>query len=71
MKKYGHHFKAATQAQTPAVVSYSTEKGKALRKHSMHGKMPTSVLLNLFISGYEECHTTDVPERMSELYIQM
>jgi len=34
-------------------------KGKALRKHSLHGKTAASVLLKLFISGNERCHTTD------------
>jgi len=33
-------------------------KGKALRKQSLHGKS-VSVLLKLFISGNERCHTTD------------
>jgi len=28
-------------------------KGKALRKHSLHGKKAASVLLKLFISGNE------------------
>jgi len=36
-------------------------KGKALRKHSPHGKIAGSVLLKLFISGNERCNTTDVP----------
>jgi len=30
---------------------------KALRKHSLHGKIAVSVLLKLFISGNEWCHT--------------
>ena len=34
---------------------------KALRKHSLHEKTPASVLLKLFISGNEWCHTTDAP----------
>ena len=34
-------------------------KVKALRKHSLHGKIAASVLLKLFISGIERCHTTD------------
>ena len=36
-------------------------KGKALRKHSLHEKTAASVLLKLFISGNEWCHTTDAP----------
>ena len=36
-------------------------KGKALRKHSLHEKTAASVLLKLFISGIEWCHTTDAP----------
>ena len=40
-------------------------KGKALSKHSLHWKMPGSVLLKLFIGGNERCHTTDIPFRMS------
>ena len=36
-------------------------KGKALRKHSLHEEKTSSVLLKLFISGNEECHTTDAP----------
>jgi len=40
-------------------------KGKALGKHSLHGKIEASVLLKLFISGNEICHSTDAPYRMS------
>ena len=36
-------------------------KGKALRKHSLHEQTAASVLLKLFISGNEWCHTTDTP----------
>jgi len=36
-------------------------KGKTLRKHSLHGKTTASVLLKLFISSNEWCHTTDAP----------
>jgi len=32
-------------------------KGKSLRKHSLHGKTAASVLLMLFNSGNERCHT--------------
>jgi len=32
-------------------------KGNAVRKQSLHGKTAASVLLNLFISGNERCHT--------------
>ena len=38
-----------------------TEKGKALRKQGLNEKTAASVLLKLFISGYERCHTTDAP----------
>jgi len=40
-------------------------KAKALRKQGMHDKTEASVLLKLFISGNERCHTTDAPYRMS------
>ena len=40
-------------------------KGKALRKHSLHEKSAASVLLKLFISSNEWCHTTDTPYCMS------
>jgi len=40
-------------------------KGKALRKHSLHEKTAASVLLKLFMSSNELCHTTDAPLRMS------
>jgi len=33
-------------------------KEKALRKHSLHGKIEASVLLKLFVSDNERCHTT-------------
>jgi len=36
-------------------------KGKALRKHSLQEKTAASVLLKLFISSNEWCHTTDAP----------
>jgi len=36
-------------------------KGKALRKQSLYEKTVASVLLKLFISSNEWCHTTDVP----------
>ena len=36
-------------------------KRKALRKHSLHEKTASSVLLKLFISSNEWCHTTDAP----------
>jgi len=35
--------------------------GKALRKHSLHGKIAAAVLLKLFISGNGRCHTPDTP----------
>jgi len=35
--------------------------GKALRKQSPYGKTAASVLLKLFISGNERCHSTDTP----------
>jgi len=40
-------------------------KGKALSKLSLQGKTSASVLLKLFISGNERCHTTDASLRMS------
>jgi len=40
-------------------------KGKALRKHSLRGKIAASVLLKLFISSDERCHTTDATLRKS------
>ena len=36
-------------------------KGKNPRKHSLHRKSTASVLLKLFNSGNERCHTTDAP----------
>jgi len=36
-------------------------KGKALRKHNLNEKTAASVLLKLFISSNELCHTTDAP----------
>jgi len=52
MIKYGLYFEAATQAITPVVVNkIKLRKGKALRKHILHGKTAASVLLKLFISG--------------------
>jgi len=36
-------------------------KGKTPRKQSLHGTTAASVLLRIFISGNEKCHTTDVP----------
>jgi len=34
-------------------------KGKAFGKQSRHEKIAASVLLKLFISGNERCHSTD------------
>jgi len=31
------------------------------QKHSLLGKIAASILLKLFINGYEKCHTTDGP----------
>ena len=45
-------------------------KGKAHRKHSLHDKTAASVLLKLFISSNEWCHTTDAPIAWAELQIQ-
>jgi len=36
-------------------------KGKAFRKHSLHGKTAASVLIKLNISGNKRCHTTGAP----------
>jgi len=41
--------------------TFKLMKGKALRKHSLHEKTAASVLLKLFISSNEWCHTTDAP----------
>ena len=46
-------------------------KLKALRKQGLHEKIAASVLLKLFISGNERCHTTDAPSAWAELYFQM
>ena len=46
-------------------IAYELRKEKALRKHSLHGKIAASVLLELFISGKERCNTTDYHYRMS------
>jgi len=40
-------------------------KWKAVRKHSLHWKIAASVLLKLFISGNERCHTNDATYRLS------
>ena len=40
---------------------YKLIKGKALRKHSLHGKKAALVLLKMFISGNESCYTNDAP----------
>ena len=42
-------------------LQFKLMKGKALRKHSLHEQTAASVLLKLFISGNEWCHTTDAP----------
>jgi len=34
-------------------------KGKAASKHSLHGKIAASAVLNMFINGNEKYHTTD------------
>jgi len=49
---------------------YKTDEGKAIRKHSLHEKTAASVLLKLFISGNEWCHTTDDPSARAELHEQ-
>jgi len=38
-----------------------TEEREALRKQGLNEKTAASVLLKLFISGNERCHTTDAP----------
>jgi len=40
---------------------FELRKWKALREHSLHGKIAASVLLKLFISGNERYHTTNAP----------
>ena len=55
---------ADTQAlpeRTARVGTFKLRKGKALGKHSLHGKTTAQVLLKLFISGNERCRTTDDP----------
>jgi len=43
-------------------VAIKLMKGKETpRKHNLHGKTAASILLKLFISGNERCHTTDAP----------
>jgi len=46
-------------------------KRKSLMKHSLHEKTAASVLLKLFISRNEWCHTTDPPSAWAELHFQM
>jgi len=46
-------------------------KKKALRKHSLRRNIAASVLLKLFISANERCHTNDAPNAWAELYFQM
>jgi len=43
-------------------------KEKVLRKHE---KTAASVLLKLFISSNEWCHTTDAPSAWADLHVQM
>ena len=40
---------------------FQTEEREALRKQGLNEKTAASVLLKLFISGNERCHTTDAP----------
>jgi len=44
-------------------------KGNALRKQSLYGKIAASVLLKMFISGNERCHSTDTPSACEELFL--
>ena len=37
------------------------KKRKVLRKHSLHGEIAVSVLLELFINGYKRFHARDDP----------
>jgi len=46
----------------------SSEERKALRKHSLNGKIAASVLLKLFVSGNKRCLTTDAPSAWAKLY---
>jgi len=41
--------------------TYQTEEREALMKQGLNEKTAASVLLKLFISGNEICHTTDAP----------
>jgi len=43
------------------LIKYQTEEKAALRKQGLNEKTAASVLLKLFISGNERCHTTDAP----------
>ena len=49
-------------------LGFKLMKGKALKKHSQHDKNSASVLLKLFISDNEGCHTTDAPSVWAELF---
>jgi len=41
--------------------TYQTKEREALRNQGLNEKTAASVLLKLFISGIERCHTTDAP----------
>jgi len=57
---YGLHAKHVGRESISMSIKYIKHmKGKALGKHSLHGKTAASVLLKLFISGNERCHTIE------------
>jgi len=44
-----------------------TEEREALRKQSLNEKTAASVLLKLFISGNERCHTTKIENHSNHI----
>jgi len=59
--KFFFSFKLNTVFSTHYVNLYKTEERVALRKQCLNETTAASVLLKLFISGNERCHTTDAP----------
>ena len=51
------------------LIQIPKRKAKALRKHSLHGKIEASVVLKLLV--VMKRHTTDAPSAWAELYFQM
>ena len=57
-----HQFKCLTDFVIVVIfVIIRTEERVALRKQGLNERTAASVLLKLFISGNERCHTTDAP----------